>query len=115
MRTTIPFHQWLVCQPAFVAGDFSTDFIAEEWHPEDTSGDGVPPSRCRIPAGGEVGPELTAEEIAVLVATLVTEAADQAATGRRGAECGGRARPGSRWRTSGGEAQWRLVESRHGG
>ncbi len=43
-RTTIPFHQWLVRQPRFLAGDFSTDFIAEEWHPEELemAADGLP-------------------------------------------------------------------------
>ncbi|MGH2487867.1 MAG: acetyl-CoA carboxylase biotin carboxylase subunit, partial [Ktedonobacterales bacterium] len=31
VRTTIPFAQWLLAHPRFQAGDFSTDFIAEEW------------------------------------------------------------------------------------
>src|SRR6266705_2736315 len=31
VRTTLPFERWLMENPRFVAGDLSTDFIAEEW------------------------------------------------------------------------------------
>jgi acetyl-CoA carboxylase, biotin carboxylase subunit len=31
VRTTLPFVRWLMVHPRFIAGDFSTDFIAEEW------------------------------------------------------------------------------------
>jgi len=31
VRTTIPFARWLMDQPRYIAGDISTDFIAEEW------------------------------------------------------------------------------------
>ncbi|GCE47755.1 acetyl-CoA carboxylase biotin carboxylase subunit/propionyl-CoA carboxylase alpha chain [Thermosporothrix hazakensis] len=31
VRTTIPFARWLMDHPRFIAGDMSTDFIAEEW------------------------------------------------------------------------------------
>ncbi len=34
VRTTIPFARWLTEHPRFLAGDFSTDFIVEEWHPQ---------------------------------------------------------------------------------
>jgi acetyl/propionyl-CoA carboxylase alpha subunit len=30
-RTTLPFARWLMEHPRYIAGDFSTDFIAEEW------------------------------------------------------------------------------------
>ncbi|HEV2126518.1 MAG TPA: biotin carboxylase N-terminal domain-containing protein [Chloroflexota bacterium] len=33
VRTSLPFHRWLVRDPAFLAGDFSTAFIAERWRP----------------------------------------------------------------------------------
>jgi acetyl-CoA carboxylase biotin carboxylase subunit len=33
VRTTLPFARWLMEHPRFLAGDFSTDFIAEEWEP----------------------------------------------------------------------------------
>jgi acetyl/propionyl-CoA carboxylase alpha subunit len=92
VRTTIPFHQWLLQHPAFTAGEFSTDFIAQEWHPDE--GDGATAS----PAG-----ELTAPEVAALVATLAAEAADQAAAQRRQADSGaeGEVGRGSRWRIAG--------------
>ena len=31
VRTTLPFARWLMENPRFIAGDLSTDFIAEEW------------------------------------------------------------------------------------
>ncbi|GAC1391331.1 MAG: acetyl-CoA carboxylase biotin carboxylase subunit [Ktedonobacteraceae bacterium] len=31
VRTTIPFARWLTDHPRYIAGDMSTDFIAEEW------------------------------------------------------------------------------------
>src|SRR5215469_14329761 len=31
VRTTLPFERWLMEHPRFIAGDISTDFIAEEW------------------------------------------------------------------------------------
>lgn len=31
VRTTLPFARWLMDQPRYIAGDFSTDFIAEAW------------------------------------------------------------------------------------
>jgi Acetyl/propionyl-CoA carboxylase, alpha subunit len=31
IKTTLPFARWLMEQPRFLAADFSTDFIAEEW------------------------------------------------------------------------------------
>jgi acetyl-CoA carboxylase biotin carboxylase subunit len=31
VRTTLPFARWLMEHPRYIAGDMSTDFIAEEW------------------------------------------------------------------------------------
>ncbi len=31
VRTTLPFARWLMEHPRFIAGDMSTDFVAEEW------------------------------------------------------------------------------------
>jgi acetyl-CoA carboxylase biotin carboxylase subunit len=101
VRTTIPFHQWLLRQPAFIAGEFSTDYIAEAWHPGDSADAGVDATSDVTLAGEGVGPELTPEEVAVLVATLATEAVDQATTERRRAHAGDSESQGSRWRTSG--------------
>ncbi len=33
VRTNLPFHRWLVRDPAFLAGELSTAFVAERWHP----------------------------------------------------------------------------------
>jgi len=35
VRTTLPFARWLMQHPRFIAGDLSTDFIAEEWNTRD--------------------------------------------------------------------------------
>jgi acetyl/propionyl-CoA carboxylase alpha subunit len=50
VRTTIPFHRWLMRHPAFVNGDLDTEIVARDWHPPD-----------------ELAPEL-AEQVAVLAA-----------------------------------------------
>jgi acetyl-CoA carboxylase biotin carboxylase subunit len=101
VRTSIPFHQWLVSHPAFVAGDFSTDFIAENWHPgDDTDGSAADTEQDTLERGG-MDAVLSAEETAALVAALVTEAGDQAAIRRRGAGAEEARRVGSRWRIHG--------------
>jgi acetyl-CoA carboxylase biotin carboxylase subunit len=93
VRTTIPFAQWLVRDPRFQAGDFSTDFIAEAWHPEQQEAEG----------GGSAAREegnLARTEVAALVAALVAEAAQVEAARRRHASAvaeGAR----SRWRDAG--------------
>ena len=35
VRTTLPFARWLMEHPRYLAGDMSTDFIAEEWDTRD--------------------------------------------------------------------------------
>ena len=35
VRTTLPFHRWLVRDAAFRAGELSTAFIAERWRPDE--------------------------------------------------------------------------------
>jgi acetyl/propionyl-CoA carboxylase alpha subunit len=34
VRTTLPFHRWLVRDEAFLSGDLSTGFVSERWDPE---------------------------------------------------------------------------------
>jgi acetyl/propionyl-CoA carboxylase alpha subunit len=34
LQTTLPFHAWIAAHPAFVAGDLSTSFVGEHWHPQ---------------------------------------------------------------------------------
>jgi acetyl-CoA carboxylase biotin carboxylase subunit len=100
VRTTIPFHQWLVRHPDFLQGRFSTDFIAEQWLPE--AAEEPQPSAS---AAGE--PErLTPEQLAALVATLAAETEDHAQVQRRRAATAERADgPGSAWRMTGRRAQ----------
>jgi acetyl/propionyl-CoA carboxylase alpha subunit len=59
VRTTLPFDHWLMEQPRFIAGDISTDFIAEEW-------DG----RKKEAIYKEDG-ELTSEQIAAIMGSLL--------------------------------------------
>ena len=37
VRSSLPFHRWLVRQPDFLAGDVSTAYIGERWEPVATS------------------------------------------------------------------------------
>ena len=97
VRTTIPFAQWLITHPRFVAGDFSTSFIAEEWH-HDEAADG--PAQPEARAVTEDGAALTAEELAALVASLAAEQARTAQLERRrmSTQGGGEV---SRWKDAG--------------
>jgi acetyl-CoA carboxylase biotin carboxylase subunit len=97
VRTTIPFHQWLVRQPRFLAGDFSTDFIAEEWHPEETemAADGVPAAANDREHNPD---ELAPEELAALLSTLVAQELDVARAQRRAGVSRETDAGGSRWR-----------------
>jgi acetyl-CoA carboxylase biotin carboxylase subunit len=99
VRTTLPFVAWLLRHPRFVAGDFSTDFIAEEWRPE-------PGMNALAPVGGvaEAGANgrhpntLSPDAVAGLAASLATQdEATAAATRRRGEN--GASGGGSRWKT----------------
>jgi acetyl-CoA carboxylase biotin carboxylase subunit len=38
LRTNLEFHRWLVSQPRFLAGDFDTHFIEQEYHPAAAEG-----------------------------------------------------------------------------
>jgi acetyl-CoA carboxylase biotin carboxylase subunit len=98
VRTTIPFHQWLVRQPRFQAGDFSTDFIAEEWHPDE---DGeLQPAADAVAAADPT--RLTPEELAALAAALVAQELEHAkAQRRRAAVSADGVAPGSQWKHAG--------------
>jgi acetyl-CoA carboxylase biotin carboxylase subunit len=39
LRTNLPFHRWVVRHPRFVAGDYHTGFIGEEWKGKQVSSD----------------------------------------------------------------------------
>ena len=96
VRTTIPFARWLLSQPRFIAGDFSTDFIAETWDAE----------RAMRQLADESGgaDDLSQEQIAALAAALAAQDQGEAAASRR--HPGGEQAQGdsSRWRTLGRRA-----------
>ena len=104
VRTTIPFAQWLLLHPRFVAGDFSTDFIAEEWHPDEAAepaeaADGSAQPQERLAATDPS--TLDAEELAVLVAALAAEQAQSAQAERRRGGMQGDGATVSRWKDAG--------------
>jgi acetyl-CoA carboxylase biotin carboxylase subunit len=66
VRTTLPFARWLMDHPRYQAGDFSTDFIAEEWNERASSSEAQP-------AVSAENSELTDEQVAALVGALLME------------------------------------------
>jgi acetyl/propionyl-CoA carboxylase alpha subunit len=91
VRTTLPFDRWLMQNARFIAGDFSTDFIDEEWHPQKTGG--VDVGMQFIAPSSEPAPA----EVAALVGSLLMNENVEAEKLRKQpvAETDGR---GSRWR-----------------
>ncbi|HUY75345.1 MAG TPA: acetyl-CoA carboxylase biotin carboxylase subunit [Ktedonobacterales bacterium] len=110
VRTTIPFARWLLRQPRFLAGDFSTDFIAEEWRPGQAPGSGTvgadaTSDGASAPDGASTAdgaPALASDEVAALLAALVAQEQGQATTRRITASDG--EADGSRWRAAGRRA-----------
>ncbi len=98
VRTTLSFARWVVDQPRFLAGDFSTDYVAEEWHPEQWT----PDLHAGHQANGAREPALTPEQVAILAAALAAQ--DIGQTGRQRRLPGTDAEPGSRWRDAGRRA-----------
>jgi acetyl-CoA carboxylase biotin carboxylase subunit len=95
VSTTIPFHQFAIQNPRFVAGDLSTNWVAETWG---ESGEKAAQDGQAI--SGALGPEA----VAALAAALVDQDAGSAA--RRRMHPGG-AQDGSersRWRDAGRRA-----------
>ena len=94
VSTTLPFAHWLMTNPRFLAGDLSTDFIAEEW---DTRNAGLQQDNV-----GTVGTAqfIAPEQIAALVGGLLLnqqveeEKLRRVPVGENGAET-------SRWRDAG--------------
>ncbi len=67
VRTTLPFARWLTDQPRYIAGDMSTDFIAEEW---DTRKKDIVSDEQQTHEGNR---ELTPSEVAAIAATLLMQ------------------------------------------
>ncbi len=92
VRTTIPFAQWLIRQPRFLAGDFSTDFIAEEWRPE---------TLAEHARAAPDGAQLDAAQVAALVAALVARDNATARTAQPPDATTDAREEGWRWRQAG--------------
>jgi len=94
VRTTLPFAHWLMTNPRFLAGDLSTDFIAEEW---DTRNAGLQKNNVRVAGTAQF---IAPEQIAALVGGLLLnqqveeEKLRRVPVGENGAET-------SRWRDAG--------------
>ncbi len=66
VRTTLPFARWLMDHPRFIAGDLSTNFIAEEWdisNREEASQENSPEDA--------IDAELTPAQVASVVGSLL--------------------------------------------
>ncbi|GHO53699.1 acetyl-CoA carboxylase biotin carboxylase subunit [Ktedonobacter robiniae] len=98
VRTTLPFARWLMEQPRFLAGDMSTDFIAQEW-------DG---HKAQTLEERDAQEEPSLEQVAALAASLLMDAnikEKQLRTQPQEDGTGGH----SRWRERGWrEAVWRV-------
>jgi acetyl/propionyl-CoA carboxylase alpha subunit len=95
VRTTIPFHRWLVRQPRFLAGDFSTDFIAEEWHPGAAAATEEPSVNGRQSADPT---GLAPEEVAAVLGALVARELENAQAQRLASVSRETEGGGSRWK-----------------
>lgn len=93
VRTTLPFSRWLMDQPRYIAGDFSTDFIAEEWGEKGRL-------REATTAANEESRQLTPEKVAALVGALLMHEHEQEEQLRR-QPVGAESSDGSRWRMAG--------------
>ncbi len=93
VRTTLPFARWLVDHPRYQAGDFSTDFIAQEW------GARVSQQEAEVAAEG-ASDELTSEQVAALVGALLMQEQIQEGQARLH-PAGEEYVEGSRWRMAG--------------
>ena len=100
VRTTLPFARWLMEHPRFIAGDLSTDFVAEEW---DTRTKALLETPAEEPVGSHDGTGMsvpTATQVAAIVGSLLTDEQTEIEKLRRQpvAETNG---SGSRWRDVG--------------
>jgi acetyl-CoA carboxylase biotin carboxylase subunit len=75
VRTTIPFARWLMDHPRFMAADFSTDFIAEEWDARQNQArnDGSLVEQVHDNPAQSVSEELAPEQLAAIVGGLLMQ------------------------------------------
>ncbi len=93
VRTTLPFARWLMTQPRFLAADFSTDFIAEEWR-----GSKQEVVHEEEQAAQSQNGELAPESIAAIAASLLLQDAVEQEQARRHPASSSDHQNGSRWR-----------------
>jgi acetyl/propionyl-CoA carboxylase alpha subunit len=93
VRTTLPFARWLMDHPRYLAGDFSTDFLAEEW------GDGSHLIQSEPASLGE-STALAPEKVAAVVGALLLQEHEQEELIRR-RPVNGDGGEGDRWRMTG--------------
>jgi acetyl-CoA carboxylase biotin carboxylase subunit len=74
VRTTLPFARWLMEHPRFIAGDLSTDFIAEEWEMRQKAG-GADEHRELDDDGEKSSAELA--QVAAMVGALLMYAQEE--------------------------------------
>ena len=92
VRTTLSFARWLVEQPRFLAGDLSTDFIAQEWETRDThAGDHA----SGLAEGDTQEQELADEQVVAVIGALLVQQSEQQRQRRIVREA---TTDGSRWR-----------------
>jgi acetyl-CoA carboxylase biotin carboxylase subunit len=89
-RTTLPFARWLMEHPRYIAGDFSTDFIAEEW---ETRPKGIVPEQDDSAVDGK----LDAAQVAAIMGGLLMHEQVEEEKLRRRPTSNGSAET-SRWR-----------------
>ena len=90
VRTTVPFAEFALSHPRFIAGDLSLSFISETWTADNAAG----PIALDVPRGTQ---ELSAELVVALAAALTAAQNGPAATAPQPPE----ATASNRWRDSG--------------
>jgi len=107
VKTTLPFSRWLMTQPRFIAADFSTDFIAEEWdtrqslEEDEEEENEEKEEEGELKEAGTVSAVPTSEQLAAIVASLMLQQQTEREQARRqpaGQNNGNAER--SRWRDS---------------
>jgi acetyl-CoA carboxylase biotin carboxylase subunit len=93
VRTTLPFARWLMEHPRFIAGDMSTDFIAEEW---DTRKQRSATEEDQV---GMTDGDISAAQVAAIIGSLLMqEQAEEEKLRRQPVTGGSNGEESSRWR-----------------
>jgi acetyl-CoA carboxylase biotin carboxylase subunit len=94
VRTTLPFARWLMDHPRYLAGDMSTDFIAEEWEMREAAVPSASPAETASENGVPAPEQIAALMGGILLNQHIEEEKlRRKPAGEDGAET-------SRWRTA---------------